>query len=139
MTKTETYKKIAETFMKEYDKAVDGDKKLLITQLAQFLSKERIAQDQKQLDAFFKTLELLIEKQSGITRALVTTKIPLDTKNKKLLEEKLQNVLNTEQVILEEKINERIIGGIKIEVAGRVYVDTIQRKLATLRQTLKAS
>lgn len=71
--------------------------------------------------------DILAER--GIVRARVTTAHPLGADEKAAISE----LIGAKQLTIEEIINDSVIGGIKIDVPGRRFDATLQRKLAALR------
>lgn len=75
------------------------------------------------------------EAERGIVVAEVTTAIPLTDELRALLTEKLAAALGR-PVSLREGVDESILGGIRINVAGKVLDGSLSAQLDAMRQTL---
>ena len=135
MSTLETTKKVISVFLEEYDNKETEQKELLLKQFVQFLYKHRLVKDETQ---FLKIMNEVIDQRAGIPKASVTVQERMNTENLSLLKEKLKTILKTQDVSIEEKIDQRIIGGIKVEVNNKVYTHTIQESLYQLKKTLNA-
>jgi F-type H+-transporting ATPase subunit delta len=71
----------------------------------------------------------------GLTRVAVTTARPLDDDQRRRLAEKLEEALHR-RVLLEESVDERLLGGARIEMDGRVIDGTLRARLEKLRAAL---
>jgi F-type H+-transporting ATPase subunit delta len=77
----------------------------------------------------------ILEERQKRARAVVTSVVPLTDDIKKQLTEKLKQKFQQE-IILENKTDPEIIGGLKIQLGYTVIDATIQRKLEALGQIL---
>ena len=80
----------------------------------------------------------IAEAERGIVVAEVTTAIPLDDATRASVTEKLAAALNR-PVTLRERVDESLVGGIIINVAGRVLDGSLSSQLDTMRATLSSS
>ena len=87
-------------------------------------------------------LKLLLEKglvrgfkESYIAEALVISAVPLQEEQKSALIEKLQK-LCAKSIILSEKIDPKVLGGLKVEVAGKTLDGTVSARLKEIRKTV---
>ena len=78
------------------------------------------------------------EESEGRIRGVVFTATPLSAEQKLKLVQKAQSQLGHE-VILEEKIDESVIGGLRLEINGRVYDSTVKRHLERIRESFNKS
>ena len=72
----------------------------------------------------------------GMIQVTVTTAQALPDEDRGRLRERLEKTLNR-PVQLEERIDERMLGGARIEVAGHVMDGTIRARLGELRKQLE--
>ncbi len=77
----------------------------------------------------------IAEAERGIVVAEVTTAIPLNDALRASLTEKLAAALGR-PVSLRERVDEAILGGIRINVAGRVLDGSLSSQLDAMRATL---
>lgn len=75
----------------------------------------------------------LYQKQNGIEQAVVTTAAPLTAAQRSELMIKLAATLGKE-IVLEEKINPELIGGMVLRVDNKEYNGSIATKLNLLRK-----
>lgn len=71
----------------------------------------------------------------GIVEATVTSAVPLSENDQEALRQKLQN-MSRRKVALITRVDPAVIGGVRVEMDGRRYDNTIQNKLGRLRQSL---
>ena len=71
----------------------------------------------------------------GIVEARVTSAVPLTDNDLEALRQKLHDI-SKKQVHLLTKVDPSVIGGVRVEMDGRRYDNTIQNKLGRLRQSL---
>lgn len=110
------------------------------------------ADDKKVIDSFMKTLKhkrLLshgpaiireltrrIDESLGNLEAELIVKEPLSESTKKTIEKTLKHRYKAETVHLIEKIDHRIIGGVKIKINDEIFDATIKNRLVTLAKKL---
>jgi F-type H+-transporting ATPase subunit delta len=87
------------------------------------------------LDQIAERYAEIAEKERGIVVAEVTTAIPLNDALRASLTEKLTASLGR-PVSLRERVDESILGGIRINVAGRVLDGSLSSQLDAMRNTL---
>ena len=71
----------------------------------------------------------------GIVEAYVTSAVALSDDDREALRQKLQQ-MSHKQVSLITRVDASVIGGVRVEMDGRRYDNTIQNKLNRLRQSL---
>lgn len=80
-------------------------------------------------------LSALVERELGVVPAQVVTAVPLSAALRASLTEKLSASLG-KRVELREKVDPAIIGGIVINVAGRVLDGSLTNQLQSMRSAL---
>ena len=80
----------------------------------------------------------IVERESGVVVAEITTAIPLDDALRAKLVEKLAASLGR-SVSLRENVDESIIGGIRINVAGKVLDGSVSTQLRSMRTALSTA
>jgi len=78
----------------------------------------------------------LLDEELNIARGEVITAYPLSEEEKKELEEVLKNYLKKE-VILKSKVDEGIIGGIKIRIGDLIFDGTLKTQLNKMKEIIK--
>lgn len=77
----------------------------------------------------------IAQRESGVIAATVTTAIPLDDRLRELLTEKLAAAAG-HPISLRERVDESIIGGIRISMAGKVLDGSVSTQLDNVRLAL---
>jgi len=95
------------------------------------LEKDRLAL----LDTIQQEYQALVEEQQGLARAEVTTAVPLPGDLADALRERLQQITG-KTVILTDRVDPAVIGGVCVKMGDRVIDGTIRTNLARLRARL---
>jgi F-type H+-transporting ATPase subunit delta len=91
------------------------------------------------LDAIVATALVLAYKQASIEMAYVTSSVELSSAQTEALVEKLKTMTKAQQIKLELKVDESLIGGFKVQIGSRIIDTTIQNQLKQLSSYLGAS
>ncbi len=81
-------------------------------------------------------LEKIADKKEETTRARVSSKIILNKKIIDEIEDFIKKRYKAKKVILEYKIDEKLLGGIKIEVGDEIIDTTLKNKVKKLQNYL---
>ncbi|MFA6386247.1 MAG: F0F1 ATP synthase subunit delta [Candidatus Paceibacterota bacterium] len=106
---------------------------VLMTDCAKLIADKHLLGKSEQL---LSALEKIIDKEYGVTRATITSKIKLSTKIKEEVEEFIKKRYKTKEVILELKEDPNALGGIKIEIGDEVIDTTLRARLNQLQNYL---
>ncbi len=90
------------------------------------------------VDDVAKAFRALAESERGIVVAEVTTAVPLDDALRSSVADKLAASLGR-PVSLRERVDGSLLGGIRINVAGRVLDGSLSSRLAAMRATLSST
>ncbi len=90
----------------------------------------------REFSSCFKTFRKLYNEEHGIKDALVISPDGLNDDEKKSLTEKLEKITG-KKIILSEKKDPAVLGGIKVLVDGHLYDGTVQGRLSELRRRVK--
>lgn len=71
----------------------------------------------------------------GIVEACVTSAVALSDNDREALRQKLQQ-MSKKQVTLITRVDPSLIGGVRVEMDGKRYDNTIQNKLSRLKQSM---
>ena len=82
--------------------------------------------------AAFKTL---YNQAHGIVEATVTTAVPLDDEQRARMAEKLSEMTG-KTVVLNEKVDAALVGGVLVEMNGQRYDTTVRHRLAAIHQAM---
>lgn len=74
-------------------------------------------------------------EEFGIVEAFVTSAVALTDDDREALRQKLEQ-MSRRKVALIDRVDPSVIGGIRVEMDGKRYDNTIQNKLGRLRQSL---
>lgn len=81
-------------------------------------------------------LEKIADKKEETTRARISSKIILNQKITDEIEDFIKKRYRAKKVILEYKIDEKLLGGIKIEVGDEIIDTTLKNKVKKLQNYL---
>ena len=87
------------------------------------------------IEMIYDEFEKLRESDEGIVKVLVTTAKELSSQDRRKLSEHLEHTLGNE-VKLDERIDESLIGGLRIEVGGKVIDGSLRARLDELKTVL---
>ncbi|MBI4033612.1 F0F1 ATP synthase subunit delta [Candidatus Saccharibacteria bacterium] len=79
-------------------------------------------------------IEIELEERGLLTTAKVTSAYPLPAELKKDLATRLKKLTNTKEVILDERVDKGVLGGITIETAARTKDMTVKNALLALKE-----
>jgi F-type H+-transporting ATPase subunit delta len=86
----------------------------------------------------YSTFRQFVDELQGIDKAEVTTAVPLDNEEKQKIIEYLET-LRGKKVVITEKVDDRIIGGIIARVGGKIIDGSTSSKLNALGNMLADS
>jgi F-type H+-transporting ATPase subunit delta len=78
----------------------------------------------------------LLDEELNIARGEIITAYPISAEEKKEIEDVLKDYLKKE-VILESKVDEGIIGGIKIRIGDLIFDGTLKTQLGKFKEIIK--
>ena len=134
MTKTDE-RTIAYAFADLLSKAKDAtDENGIIQSFVKVLGNKKAGEH---ADSILEELERILRHREGYIEAIVTTNLNLSASEKDQLKETIKKKYKAKDVVLIEKIDEQIIGGIRIQVGDEVFDGTVKNKLQELRKRLK--
>ena len=106
---------------------------LIIEKSAIYLkNKNLLGKKEEILDA----LEKIVNRENGIIKARVTTEIKLKTEITKEIEEFIKRKYKAKDVILEEIVDKKLLGGVKIEIGDDIIDATLLHKTKQLQNYL---
>lgn len=76
-----------------------------------------------------------LDVKLGREEAFVTTAVALESEQRSRIEREIQRLTGLKAIIV-EKVDPDILGGLKIQVADRVYDMTVRRRLREMRERL---
>ncbi len=77
----------------------------------------------------------LYNQAHGIVEATVTTAVPLDDEQRARMTEKL-SAMTDKQVVLVEKIDATLMGGVLLEMNGQRYDNTLKNRLKSIHSAM---
>lgn len=102
--------------------------------LKRFLITVKEKGDFKKIEEILKKFEILNEREEGVVEAIVT--LPKeDPETAREMAEKLSLKVGKE-VRVREVVDPKVIAGIKVEIEGRIWDNTIKTRLEALRKKL---
>jgi F-type H+-transporting ATPase subunit delta len=126
-------KEYAEVLLDMTEGKTAEEGKLATKQFAEYLLKKGKL---SKASGIMEEYQKLYNKKHNIVEATVTLISRLSEKTKTELLETLKKKYNASEVHLTEKVDQRLIGGIKIQVGDEVYDSSIQNSLKQLQAQL---
>ncbi|RRG18555.1 F0F1 ATP synthase subunit delta [Weissella viridescens] len=114
-------------------KSLTKDASALVQHLFDLVYENRRIAD---LPMIIQQYKVLVDRENEVVTAKVTTAIPLDDAQTARLSDKLKALFKAQTVVIENDVDPKIIGGVKIEANDRVLDGTISTKLANIRQSI---
>ena len=129
-----TPRHIAQVLFDLTDKKKSDEIELSVRDIAQLIEKHNMMSQIHQIvDEYYS----IFNTHHNIQEVTVTLQERLSLNRKHTLKEELKKILKCSDVYLIEKVDERIMGGIKIETRDGMYIDgTIQGRMRELRNAL---
>ncbi len=88
------------------------------------------------IDEIIRVYNELIDEELNIARGELITAYPIEEEDRKELEKILSKFLKKE-VYLESKVDESIIGGVKIKIGDLVFDGSLKTQLRKIKETIK--
>lgn len=104
-----------------------------IQNVLKFLSRKRLLSKSKEI---LEILKRIINQEEGIMVAKVTSASKLDHGAKEDLKHSLKKRYKAKEILLEEKLNEKLLGGVKIEMNDEVIDLTLKNQIGQLQRYL---
>jgi F-type H+-transporting ATPase subunit delta len=77
-----------------------------------------------------------LERRGVLATTRIVSATPLTNELETQLKQQLKKTIGARDVVLDKKLDESIIGGLRIESATRVWDNTVRRKLTDLKESL---
>lgn len=87
----------------------------------------------REFSGCFRKVRELYNKDHGIADAIVTSAVPLSAEQTDQLQARLEK-LSGKTVILTQKIDPAVLGGLRVEIDGKLLDGTVQSRLTELRR-----
>ena len=126
-------KELAEVLLEMTDGKPDAEEKKAIKEFAAYLNKKGLLRD---ADAIIEAYRKLYNQKHNIVEATITLISRLDEKTRIERREALKKKHKAREVHMLEKVDQRLIGGMKIEIGDAVYDSSIQNSLKQLQAQL---
>ncbi|MEK7081242.1 MAG: F0F1 ATP synthase subunit delta [Patescibacteria group bacterium] len=114
----------------------DAEQSLIFTKVIQFLFRRRLLS--KAPDILLHLNKVINDEEGRIT-AKISSKSKLDEKIKKELAHALTKRYSVKEVVLSEVLDEKLLGGFKVEINDEVIDLTIKNKIGKLQEYLISS
>lgn len=128
-----TSKNLAQTLLELSDGKSEDETKKTVRQFVEYLAKEQMLSDADKILDEYRTL---YNEKHGIVEATVTLVNRLPARTRMHLRETLKKKYKAREVHMLEKVDERILGGMKIKVGDTVYDSTLKNSLNQLQARL---
>jgi F-type H+-transporting ATPase subunit delta len=135
MTKSTENKNIAKILYKGYFDAKNSEEKNhVVKSFLQTISRKRL---EKRLGEIMGELEKLHDKDTGTITANLTTKERLSPHTLLSVRKFVEKKYSAKETRVTERVDERVLGGIKIKVGDEIFDSTLARSLKELSLKLK--
>jgi F-type H+-transporting ATPase subunit delta len=112
------------------DQAFDGQVHPYVNNFMKVLCREGLIRELTGCIAQFRSR---FYKDQNIAEAVVTSAVPLNEKQISALLEKLEK-LSGKTILLQQKVDAKVIGGLKVEVDGMQLDGTLENRISTVRR-----
>lgn len=126
-------KELAEALLEMTDGKSEAEEKKAIKEFAAYLSRKGML---SQSDAIIEEYRALYNRKHNIVEATVTLTERLPEHTRLKLREALKKKHKAREVHMLEKVDQRIIGGMKVKIGDEVYDSTIKNTLKQLEAQL---
>lgn len=118
----------------ESSKDKDGDVlNTIIEQSALFIKEKNLLGKKEEI---LKTLEEIINKKEGIIKTIISSSKKIDKDKEKDIEDFIKKKYKAKEVLLEYHLDEKLIGGIKIQVGNDIIDTTLSNRIGQLQNYL---
>ncbi|MDD6144553.1 MAG: ATP synthase F1 subunit delta [bacterium] len=114
------------------DRVLRGQVHLYLLNFLKILCERGALNEYEGCLAAFKTL---YNQAHGIVEATVTTAVPLDDEQRVRMSEKL-SAKTSKTVVLTEKVDESLMGGVLLEMNGQRYDNTLKNRLKSIHSAM---
>ena len=112
------------------DQAFDGQVHPYVNNFMKVLCREGLIRELTGCIAQFRSR---FYKDQNIAEAVVTSAVPLNEKQISALLEKLEK-MSGKTILLQQKVDAKVIGGLKVEVDGKQLDGTLENRISTVRR-----
>lgn len=89
------------------------------------------------LDAILKEFSDIWNKNKGVVETTVTTAKELDRVNKKSIIEYIKKVTKASDVVLEEKVDKNVLGGVVLKYGDKIVDNSLKGRVESLGRSLE--
>ena len=126
-------KELAQVLLEMTENVSADEQAKALKDFVQFLAKKQAIGDASAIMAEYQSL---YNAKHGIIEATVTVVSRLSDAAKAELVETLKKKYHAKEVSITEKVDARVLGGMKIQVGDEVYDSSIQNSLSQLQEVL---
>jgi ATP synthase F1 delta subunit len=90
----------------------------------------------EQVDFLLGDIAWELEHRGLVTTATVTSATPLSAQLQSLIKSQLKKAANTDHVLLDERVDKSLIGGVKIETSARVWDTSVRSQLNQIKESV---
>lgn len=118
----------------ESSKGKDGaELDVVVKNTIDLISKKHLMSKSKEI---LTSLEKIIDKNEEVARAKISSRIKLEKKIVDEIEDFIRKKYKAKKIVLEFEIDEKLLGGIKIEVGDEIIDTTLKNKIKKLENYL---
>ena len=110
-----------------------GELDVVVRNAVNLISQKHLLSKSKEILA---SLEKIIDKNEDVVRAKISSRTKIDKKNIDEIEDFIKRRYKTKNTILEFEIDEKLLGGIKIQIGDEIIDTTLKNKIRKLENYL---
>ena len=133
MAKKASTKNLAHALLEMTDGKTEGEIKKALKEFAEYLGKKGLISEMDELTKEYRTL---YNRKHNIVEATVTLIERLSEKTRLELREALKRKYKAKEVHMLEKVDARLLGGMKIQVGDEIYDSSLKNALRQLETQL---
>ncbi len=110
-----------------------SEQNIILKNVVQFLYRHKLISKSKEILSIFKKI---INQDKGILEVKVWSKTKMNDETKRELTQILQKRYGDKKFVLQENLNEKLLGGFKIEINNEIIDLTLKNKVYKLQEYL---
>lgn len=130
---TISIKNIAQAIYESSRDKNEHDLNILMQDVVSLINKKRLL---TKTDKILKALEKIIDEDKGVTKANISSSAKISENDKKEIEEFIKKKYKSKEVELFFKEDEKLLGGIKLEIGDEILDMTLSNKVQKLQNYL---
>lgn len=124
---------LARAIYESSDKKDDAELDAIIKNAVNLISRKHLLSKSKEI---ITELEKIIDRSDEVVRAKISSKTKIDKKIVDEIEDFIKKRYKAQKTVLEFEVDEKLLGGIKIEIGDEIIDTTLKNKIKKLENYL---